>query len=58
MTIERFQHYYCQGSGIQIDSEEVECLVANLIYKVCSSPLGISIHPSDVDLSSHRVGSD
>lgn len=40
MSIETFAKYYSKGAGVvlreDIDAEEIECLLANLIYKVRS----------------------
>ncbi|KAK4055163.1 COP9 signalosome (CSN) subunit [Microbotryomycetes sp. JL201] len=33
MSIERFQAYYTRGTGTDIDAEEMECVIANMIYK-------------------------
>ncbi|KAM0793522.1 hypothetical protein ACM66B_000960 [Microbotryomycetes sp. NB124-2] len=33
MSIERFQAYYTRGTGFEIDAEEMECVLANMIYK-------------------------
>ena len=35
LSVETFQRYYSKGAGIDIDSEEMECVLANMIYKVC-----------------------
>lgn len=34
MAIDRFRWYFEHGAGMQVDSEEVECLVAIMIHKV------------------------
>ncbi|KAK4057714.1 COP9 signalosome (CSN) subunit [Microbotryomycetes sp. JL221] len=33
LSIETFQRYYKTGTGTDIDSEEMECVLANMIYK-------------------------
>ncbi|ORY90126.1 hypothetical protein BCR35DRAFT_299671 [Leucosporidium creatinivorum] len=33
LSIDTFKRYYTVGAGIDIDSEEMECVLANMIYK-------------------------
>lgn len=39
LSIDRFQKYFSAGSGTEIDNEEMECVLANMIYKVCGRTL-------------------
>lgn len=34
LEVERFRWYFKNGAGMDIDSEEVECLLANMIANV------------------------
>jgi hypothetical protein len=49
MSIEKFQAYYAAGAGIEIDKEEVECVLANMVFKVRASPV-VSYRDSSLTL--------
>lgn len=34
LSVDTFRRYYTQGAGIDIDGEEMECVLANMIFKV------------------------
>lgn len=48
LSVEKFQWYYARGAGIEIDKDEVECILANMIFKVsgnvtCSVPSSLTL---------------